>query len=135
MKFKSIKTGEVFDCWDNTPCEPKDFGGCKRCPIHERYDKAMNRYTYCGEIVAQYPEAARLLGYEPVYDIPQPESSMDTKLLDFFKQTYNTLNKASLCSGIWCDKCPFNTPIGQPCGANQIMEAMEKMAGASELEF
>lgn len=135
MKFKNIQTGKVVDCWESTECSPDLYGGCNRCPIHKCYDKAMNRYAYCGEIVEQYPEAARLIGYEPVYDTPQPESGMDAKLLNFFKETYNTLNKASFCSGIRCDKCPFNTPLGQPCGANQIMEAMEKMAGASELEF
>lgn len=135
MKFKSIKTGEVVASWDETTCNPYEYGSCDACPIHEHFDRLLDEYEFCSDIVEKYPEAARLIGYEPVYDTPQPESGMDAKLLDLFKQMYNALHKTSFCYGIRCDKCPFNTPEGQPCGANQIIEAMETMAGASELEF
>lgn len=88
MKFKDLQDGKVYKTWVDTPCNvPK--GGCKDCPIHFKYDGRFNRYVWCGDIVENHPEAARLIGFEPLLEEegPLPNSESETQPLPAEKAT------------------------------------------------
>ena len=67
MKFRNPETGEVYnltykDCASSGFC--KKHITCSRCPIYEKTDGDT-----CSPWIAAYPhEAARLMGYEVVYE-------------------------------------------------------------------
>lgn len=83
MKFKDNLTGETYETWEDTPCNvPK--GGCGNCLLHTKYDD-FTADVMCSDIVNYHPEAARLLGFEPIPEAgdlvpkPKPESEKPTR--------------------------------------------------------
>lgn len=63
MKFRNLKTGEVFDVTDSAP----GTGFCSR--IH-CYECPMRSAPYCKEFINHFPhKAARLMGFEVVEDL------------------------------------------------------------------
>ena len=89
MKFKDNLTGETYETWEDTPCNvPK--GGCGNCLLHTKYDD-FTADVMCSDIVEYHPEAARLLGFEPIPDVgetvPKTGQESETQPLPAEKAT------------------------------------------------
>lgn len=63
VKFRNIKTGEVYNDWVYAPCGHTD--GCKCCPISIHNN---GRHIVCWSYADKFPESIRQFGYEPIYD-------------------------------------------------------------------
>lgn len=60
MKFMDERSREIYDTWDDTPCDCS----CKNCVIHSEYPELND--MLCGKIIEQHPEAASLMGYKVI---------------------------------------------------------------------
>lgn len=84
MKFKDLRDGVVYGTWNGAPCDFLRYK-CADCPIHLKYDEFFNCDVSCADIIEDYPEAARLVGFEPIPDAgdlvpkPKPESEKQTR--------------------------------------------------------
>lgn len=63
MKFRNPKTGDVFKHYEDAFC---GINNCQTCPIGKKKDSSG---MFCNDWIVDHPqEAARLMGYELVFD-------------------------------------------------------------------
>lgn len=88
MKFKDLRDGEIYEGWNAAPCDVLRVR-CSDCPIHVEYDQFFNPGVQCSDIVENHPEAARLIGFEPLLegDEPLPNSESEMQPLPAEKAT------------------------------------------------